>query len=250
MPKQNQIVAVVSALGGRATATFSDFKNLTGKTGLFGGMTRVYEPLEQVQGENAVSLPSESKAVQKFVEQELRLVAEDITRHWDAALTRDAGNMVAKADLKVGDTVLATNIPVPFLLFLGNQLGEIKALVQSLPVHDSSYVWAKDPGNTDGYRTDPVVTLSKETVTVPLVLYPHTDKHPANVTTAEKKNTVGQWLTTQLSGAITEKRKRDLVLRVEELSNAVRTAVEEANSTEVDQKKIGQDVFDWILTPS
>lgn len=243
MTQLNQIVAVVSGFASRSTSTFTEAKKALAREELFNGMHRVYEPKDELGD----TLPGETQVIQRYVPRELARVSHDITQHWDAALTRDIGNMGAKANIEVDEVVIARDLPVPFLLFLGNQLSEIRALFEKLPVLDPSRVWSKDANEVDGYRTEPTETVRSTKTVKPLVLHPPTDKHPAQVATVEEQTAVGKWLATQVSGAVTEQRKRELILRVEELQAAVRQAVEVANGTDVDQQHIGEHVFGWLL---
>jgi hypothetical protein len=52
-------------------------------------------------------------------EQVLRDVGSALTRIFDVTVTKDVANCSAKADVKVDDRVLLRDIPVTYLLFLG-----------------------------------------------------------------------------------------------------------------------------------
>ena len=49
-------------------------------------------------------------------------VTGDLAELFDLILTQDSANCHAKADIKLGDTVIAGNIPATYLLFLEKKL--------------------------------------------------------------------------------------------------------------------------------
>ncbi|MBA3542798.1 MAG: hypothetical protein H0T79_24485, partial [Deltaproteobacteria bacterium] len=59
----------------------------------------------------------------------------------------------------------------------------------------------------------------------------------------------GQWMTIKYSGAIAIPRKKQLLGRIEKLSNAVKYAREQANASEAPDKKLGKEVFDFLFGP-
>ena len=59
--------------------------------------------------------------------------------------------------------------------------------------------------------------------------------------------TVGVWTTVKYSGAIPAAEKNAMLERVRKLQVAVKEAREEANSIEVEKKKIGDNVLGYIF---
>ena len=53
-------------------------------------------------------------------------VAGILTRLFDVTLTKDTANCTARADVKIGDSVLLPAVPVTYLLFLEKQLTDHK----------------------------------------------------------------------------------------------------------------------------
>ena len=79
------------------------------------------------------------------------------------------------------------------------------------------------------------------------MLYPSTDKHPAQVTTFPEDIHVGNWNTTKLSGAMSTFQQRKILERIEKLDKAVILAREEANNTLVEPISLGEKIFSYIL---
>jgi len=61
---------------------------------------------------------------------------------------------------------------------------------------------------------------------------------------------VGTWTTIKFSGAIPANERNRLLERVRQLSDAVKSAREEANSLDVEVKKTGEAVLNFIFRPA
>lgn len=245
MVKQNQIVAVTGGLGTRATTAFSDALKKLGHEPLFNGLRRVFEP-KTVDGEEPVTQVTDYNKVQQ-VAGKVMLDATDSIANWlDACLTRDSGNMVAKADVVVDGTVIVRDAPVPFLLSLADQLGHVRKLIETAPVLSDSRNWEFNP-SSGFWESDEERRASFKPTKRPLVLHPPTDKHPAQTTVIDEDIFQGHKVTRYLSGALHGARKRELLQRVGRLQDAVKMAIQEANATEVEQRKVGGALFGWLF---
>lgn len=209
------------------------------------GLSRTYRPLNEDDPER---LPSEGVRVQVKAEDIIAQVAETMTDLFDVVLTREAGNAVAHADITVGDVVVARQVPVTYLLFLDKQLDDLATILRGVPTHDPSEEWTFD-ASTGVYRTPERETHRAKKVPFPFVKAPATDKHPAQVETQFEDKVVGMWTKIQYSGALPSERVHTLLRRVEALQRAVKLARERANSTEIPQQKIGDEVFSYLLAP-
>ena len=58
---------------------------------------------------------------------------------------------------------------------------------------------------------------------------------------------VGYWTTVKFSGALPARRVNELLDRVAKLRTAVKFAREEANATEVQDKRVGAAVFGYLF---
>jgi hypothetical protein len=237
----NQIVALEPTVKQNASREIAALLDAVVKEAPLSGLTRTYEPAN----EDGLRRPAESKQVQFTVNQILDGVATRLTRVMDLTLTKDEANTKARADVKVGDTVIASDVPVTNLLFLEKQLNLILAALRTITVLDPNYTWMLDPA-TNTWVTEPVATLSTDKVEVPLVLYEATKEHPAQVKTTVKDVPVGTWTQRKFSGAIQRARKDQLIERCNDLIAAVKSAREEANSITVVDRQVGAAIFEYL----
>lgn len=240
----SQIIAVTGGLGTRATGAFSDAQKTLAREDLFNGLRRSFQPTE-VDGQDVVPPPTEVKIVQKDVNEVLDVTLSEIGEWFDACLTRDNGNTLAKASVVVDGHALVVDAPVPFLLFLADQLGHIRKLVDSAPTLSADKVWTENP-TSGGWESEPTFTNSYKTVKEPLILHPGTDKHAPQVAVTDKEIFQGRKVTQHQSGAIPAVRKAVLLRRISLLQDAVKQAIQEANAQSVPQWKVGNDIFSWL----
>jgi hypothetical protein len=209
------------------------------------GLTRTYRP---ILDDDPEVLPPEQVRVQIHAEQVIKEVAETMVDLFDVVLTREAGNARATADITVGDVVVARDVPVTYLLFLDKQLQDLITILKAIPVLDPAEEWSYDP-QSGAYRTPERGTARSKKVPFPFVKAPATDKHAAQVETLYEDRVVGTWTKVQYSGALPADRIFTLVRRAEALQRAVKSARELANATRIEQKKVGQALFDYVLAP-
>ena len=112
---------------------------------------------------------------------------------------------------------------------------------------------AKRRGRPPGSRSKAKVAKVKvakvktKKVKKALVMYPHSDKHPAQTQLIDEDVTVGRWTQVKHSGAIPDDVRRGLVRRVSLLQRAVKEARERANMFEVEERRIGEKLFGYIM---
>ncbi|MFG1699073.1 hypothetical protein [Nonomuraea sp. NPDC049309] len=242
MTKLNQILAVEKGVKSDVQRKVTDAYSRIQKAPLLSGLSRTYQPIDD-EGEQ---LPPESTRVQVQAEEVLKDVGTALTRLFDVTATKDWANCEAKADVVVDGEVLLENVPVTYLLFLEKQLGEVYAFVSKLPTLDPAETWTRDEA-TDTWRTEPVKTTRTKKVPRNHVLAEATDKHPAQVQVYNEDVVVGYWTKIAFSGAMPQRRVNELLARVQKLQDAVKYAREEANGTEVVDRKIGDKVFAYLF---
>jgi hypothetical protein len=143
------------------------------------------------------------------------------------------------------DEMLA-GVPVGYLLFLEKQLDELHVFIRGLPTLDPSESWELDRG--DGlYRSEPATTHKMRKVPRSHVLVPATEHHPAQAETYHEDVIVGEWTRVLRSGAVHQVRVDDLSRRVIQLRDAVIAARQAANAVDVDDKKVGTAIFEYVL---
>ena len=246
-PKLHEVIAVAKGKKGAAEAHVTELYKAIQKPDLFDGLSRRYRPKD----ENGDKLPDESKNVQ----QDLRALVAQAAERWaelfDVTLTVDAGNQFAKADVEVqlddgSSKVLVANAPVPFLLFLEKQLVDVRTFVSKLPTPDPAEQWEADPSQ-GVLASKPVETLRTMKVQRPVVLYPATDKHPAQTSMVTEDVGAGYWTTRKFTTRVPVDVKAAALARIDKVVDAVRTARERANAVEVEKRKVGEALFAYAL---
>ncbi|WP_069167615.1 DUF7873 family protein [Nocardia altamirensis] len=242
MTKLNQIIAVEKGIKSDTLRELAEAHGSLQKAPLLAGIARTYQPKDE-EGEQ---LPPESTRVQVKSEQVLRETATTLTRLFDVTATKDWANTEAKADVTVDGETLLRAVPVSYLLFLEKQLADLHAFVKKLPVLDAAESWSFDD-STDTWRTDTVRTIRTKKVPRNHVKAEATEKHPAQVEVYYEDIAIGYWNTVRFSGALPARRVNELADRVEKLQRAVKFAREEANGTEVTDRKTGDAVFGYLF---
>lgn len=240
--KLNQVVAIEKGVNSRATAEISEVYKMAQKPVLFNGFHKTYQPVD----ENGEQYPDENQKVQMTVADVLERVKESKVELLDTVAQKDYANTNATADVVVDGNVLVKKAPVPYLLFLEKQLTDIRTLVGALPVLDPNEDWTLDAGNGI-YKSRPVKTHRTKKVTKPLVLFPATDKHPAQTDKIIEDVVVGFWEQVKMSGAMQDKAQKALLKKVETLLDAVKQAREEANNSDAPKVEVGAELLGYIF---
>jgi hypothetical protein len=244
MTKLSQIIAVEKGVKSDATRRVTDLHRDVQKPPLLSGISRSYRPRD----EEGDALPPESTRVQVKADGVLAEAAQILTRLFDVTLTKDAANCTAVADVVVDGEPLLKRVPVTYLLFLEKQLADMHTFVAKLPLLDPAEDWedALDPV-TGCWKTRPAQTVRSKKVPRNHVVAEATQQHPAQVQVYTEDVPAGDWTTVKFSGALPATRVRQLLDRVEELQRAVKYAREEANATEVTDRKAGDAVFGYLF---
>lgn len=242
MTKLNQIVAIEKGVKNTTNRDLTDLYHQIQKGPLLSGISRTYRPKE----EDGDQLPSESTLVQVSVTDVLKDVTKHSTRLFDTVLTKDSANQKAKADIVVDGQTIAKDVPVSYLLWLEKELTHLHTVVKALPTLDPAEKWEYDE-NVGVYKTPVTQTTRGKKVPRNHVKAPATDKHPAQVEMWYEDIIAGYWDTVKFSGAIPADRRRVLVERIQALTEAVKFAREQANGTEVQDRKIGESLFAYVL---
>lgn len=244
MAKLNQIIAIEKGIKSRNYSALSALNKLVQKPDLFHGFTKKYQPKYEEDEE----LPSEQKKVQRNCSEVTNEFKEHMLELMRVTARKDWSNCVARADIKLGGNVIATDVPVTYLLFLEKQFNDFKTFVGNLPVLDPSENWSLDE-NTTNYRTDVTKTHRTKKTQKPIVLYDATAEHPAQTQIITEDVIVGFWDAIKISGAIPASTKARILKKVEVLIDAIKEAREEANSIEeVAVYDIGGNLFEELLS--
>ena len=240
--KLNQVIAVEKGVKTRVTNEVTSLYHTVQKPALFEGFQKTY----QVKTEGDETFPAEGARVQFNVQDVLRQVGNKLTELFDVTATKDYANCVAKADVVVDGVVLVKDAPATFLLFIEKQLTDLHTVASKLPILDPAQEWAFDQ-NASLFKTPASQTAKTKKVTKALVLYPATDKHPAQTAQVADDIITGYWNQIKMSGAVPENRRRSLLDKIERLQKAVKFAREQANMVEAPEKSVGSKLFEWLL---
>lgn len=240
-PRLCEIIAVVSGKKGEVQKTVTDLYHKLQKPELFDGLQRTYKP----RADGGEKLPAESKNPQLRTADLIASASRSWSDLFDLTLTLDAGNCVAAADVSAEDKVFAA-VPVTTLLFLEKQLTDIKAFVTKLPTLDPAETWEQDPAQ-DMYRTPPHATTRTKKVQKAIVMYDATPQHPAQTQLVTEDVIAGDWTQVNYSTRLSMREKNEMLVRVDALVVAVKTARERANAAEVDKRQIGKDMLAYVF---
>ncbi len=243
MAKLHQILAIEKGVKSSADKALTQAYHTIQKPELFSGLVRTYQPLDD-EGERR---PPESKKIQ-YTASELIKQAKDAVRDLiDITATKDATNTRAKANLVVGGTLLASDVPVTTLLFLEKRLTDVRTFVSKLPTLDPAETWILNPA-TGQYETTETQSGSTKKVNEPVMLAAATEKHPAQVQLVQKDVLVGYWHQRKLSAAMPVTEQSKLLDRIDLLLRSIKMAREEANSVEAADQKIGDRIMDYVFS--
>lgn len=249
MSKLHEILAVEADLQGTAEKVRTECVNtFTKKANLFNGGNRVLKMFSEDR-KNEEDGGRVDQPLNTTVDDKISYIIDSQIKYFDCLAQKESTNQVAKADLVLDGVVVAKDLPATLLLGLESRLKTIRGVFEAVPTLDPSVHWDEAPEHGKGIwkSSEPEVTRREEKVTKPVVLYPATDKHPAQVKESVENQTVGLYYTMKFSGMITSAKKSDYLARIDTLIQAVKQARQRANSTEVVKTTIGKQLFDYIL---
>lgn len=204
-------------------------------------------PDDQIEAASEKS-STEFKAVKSFVLRELRTARGYSEPAINAVATKDATNMVAKANLIVEGETLLEGAGISHLLWLEGYLNEWRGYLAALPVLPATKDWTQDTANADLWKSNPETQPKTRKKTVALVLHAGNDKHPPQAVPSTEDVRIGRTVKTYHSGAITEERRRQLTDRCDTLIVATRDAIARANqTTAVEVTDEGAAILGYIL---
>lgn len=245
--KLNQILAVEKGLKSQGYGDFTKMHQSLQKTEPLSGISRTYQPLK----EDGEKFPAESTQVQIRVKSVIADVKSKLNQLFDVVATKDFGNCDAKADIVIdADTdnpvTLFQSVPVSYLLWLEKQLNDMWTFAKGLPILSSTEQWKWDDAQ-NCWATEAFQTAKSKKISKPLVKYEATKEHPAQVEMVTEDELVGNWTTRKFSGAIQTKEVETIKENIQKLQKAVKFARENANSTEIQQVKIGEKILGFVF---
>lgn len=241
-PRLNQVLAIEKGIKERVNKVITEIYHAAQKPALFNGFVKKYRPIN----EQSEVYPDQRAKVQHSAEDDLRRVVAGKVELADVTAQKDRANTEARADIVLNDEVLVADAPATFILWLEKQVEDLRTFVTTIPVLDEGEEWTPDT-NTGMFRSGEIVTHRTQKVQEPIVLYPATDKHPAQTQLLTKDVLVGFWDEVKVSGALPAPRKQVILDRIEQLFRAVKTAREAANMAEAPKASVGAALYEFLL---
>ena len=163
----------------------------------------------------------------------------------DLVSTQDRGNCEAMADVIVDDVVILEDVPATTLLYLEQSLTDLRTFVEKLPVLNPIHSWAWDD-KRDCYVTEPVKTVRTVKTKKVIEKAKATDKHPAQVEVFDADVPAGTWSTVYTSTALPGSEKKQMLVKIEALRDAIKSARTNANCVDVQMTNYGDYIIDFI----
>lgn len=248
MGKMHELLAVEEELVGRSNSiideTLATFSHKAAE--FYTGNTKTYKPLDDADKE---LVPPASKEIIDSVPSKLKYTFGKVAEEYDYLLQKESTNRVAAADLTVNGKVLLADAPVNFLLTLERRLEKVRNVILAAPTLPNGPKWVPDEQRGEGFfqLANPEVSYRTRTTAVPIVLYPHSDKHPAQVKEGSETKTVGTYTEMKYDSRMTSHDKSVLLERVDTLLREVKKTIRRANQADVVERQTGKAVFDFIL---
>jgi len=248
----HEILAVEKDLSGQSARIAAETVQLFRNSSKFTGSTTEFLPFDEK--DQSLS-ESQQEAIATTVERRLKYTAAALTKYWDVVLRKEIANQEARADIVVGETVVASDVPATMLLGLESKLRSFRDSIQNMPTLDNKVHWQPAPeiGENISMATSPTETFRTRKVVEPVVLYEAVIKDgvgiPAQVKEVSKDVPWGKTRKQHFSGEVSSARAADILAKTDALIQAVKSARMRANKVEVDTtQKIGQKLFDHILS--
>lgn len=212
------------------------------KSGFFDGLIKVHTPID----EETMPLPNQNQRLRASVAEKLNFYNKNFASLLDFNVIKEMTNSVAKADLVINDTVLATDVPATALLNLERRLEDLRRVYNKIPTRDISEEWKYDE-EANVYKGTTEKKLQTEVEKEWKVVVPATDKFPAQVKETAKKATIGYWETTPVSGRLSTVEKAALLQNLDKMIIAIKQARARANKQEIIKTNLGKTILNKIF---
>lgn len=247
MGKLHEVLAVEGDLAGTSKKILDETRNTFGKKPThFQGDTQVTAYFAEDQSHlNATT----QTAMVTTVIAKLEYMGPVVAKYWDAYVSKEASNQIAKADVLLDGKVFLTNVPATVLLGMETKLKELRTVYEEIPTLQPGVFWEKAPEMGDGvYRAkNPEERIITAKTVVPIELSPATKEHKAQVQVLNSDVPVAKRVITNTSGMLSPSEKSDLLERTDNLIRAVKEARQRANTVEaVVQKGFGDTIFGYL----
>lgn len=238
------ILAVEPDRKGAANKILAETRNtFSKKQDHFFGQVRTYFPLREGDLE---TFEPEVKEIVTTVKAKLDHTQKALIEQLDLLYQKEQANTHAKADLVIDDVVVAKDVPATVLLNFEHKFKEIRAMYDEIPTLPPDEVWKKDDSKADVYKTETKTSYKSKKETKPVILYPATDRHPAQITPVVEDIRIGSWELVRYAGCLSPLEKSIFLGRIDKVIQALKMARSKANEAEVEPVKMASFLFDYI----
>jgi hypothetical protein len=217
----------------------------------FTGFTKTLKMLGDATSNDAIEAAArQDKALPTTVVATLDYYLKQWSRTEDVLFQKNLTNTTALADLEFRGNVIATGVPVDELMGLETRLSDLRKLATQIPTLDASREWESDASAAQAgtwKSVNPQITTKTEKKVTPVVLYPHSDKHPAQIEKVTEDVPVGTFTLSVISGATTAIQKANVLSVLDDLIIEVKKARTRANSVDVQVVQIGKTITDLLM---
>jgi hypothetical protein len=249
MAKLHELLAVRDDRSNKAKKIVDETRHVLGHNrNLFAGTVKTVRAHDDKRSKEFDS--DETISVTTSVQARLEYTFGAVISAIDVAATIAQTNTIAKADIVVDGVTLKTNVPATTLLELEKELTQWRETVNLCPTLPSGIDWipADNQAIPNVFVTKhPIVKKRSEKVTTPVVLYAHTDKHPAQVKEVVNDVPVADITETAYNAMLKSETKAAMLERVDKLIVAVKEARARANDTEAQFSNVGKVLADYVL---
>jgi hypothetical protein len=240
--KLNQVIAIEKGVKSKVQSGVDGIYKQAQKPANFEGFLKQY----RAKTEDAEDVPNERQNVQLIAGRVLKQITERWTELFDVTAQKDFANCSALANVVLNGNTILTQVPVTYLLFLEKQLVDLHTIVSKFPTLDPAEKWTFD-ADSELNRTEPTFKTRTKKMARAIVLYPATTEHPAQTQLISEDISVGTYEHVKFSGAMPEPEQRRLLARIEALTQAIKSAREEANMIEAPAQSVAEKVFGYVF---
>ncbi len=241
--KLHELIAVEPDLKGTAEKIIEETKvTFNKKSDHFLGYKKRYEKMS----DTGIDLPDEDKQLVTTVDDKLKYTFGMVAKAMDAVTSKEVTNTSTKADVVIDGQIVIEKLPAVVLINLENQFKRLRDVLDGIPTLDpaENWRWDQDFGQ---YVADDKVTFKTQKVIRPIVLYEATKEHPAQVQPNSEDVPIGRWFTKKFSGMKTPAEKSAMLERIDNIVRALKEARERANDIVVQEMKVADKLFSYIL---
>ena len=247
--KLHEILAVETGLAETANRVQKETtKTLETKRTIFSGLLKAHVIFND-ENQHLVQA-NDVKEVESTVDEQLEYAGNEIGRYWDSIFKKEEANQRAKADIIIGDEVIATDIPSIVLLSMEKKLSSLLGMYNAIPTLDAAKAWEPDAT----YPKDNVFRTKHDRETQQAIttrefkeISPATVQFKAQIVEVPSTDVVGKFIHTEYSGSLTSLDKAEKIQRLTALQRAVKQARQRANAVEVNNElQFGKALLNYI----